>query len=149
MTRKSRACDAGPIGPWLIPLALAGALAPGVFAVIRYGTVRLALVSGTFLLLVGLPLLGLARLQLGKAFAVMPRATELVTHGLYSRIPHPMYAFLDLALLGAVAISRQAWLLIAWAGLVVVQAWQASREARVLEQAFGEAYRNYRRRTWW
>jgi protein-S-isoprenylcysteine O-methyltransferase Ste14 len=40
-------------------------------------------------------------------------------------------------------------LLIVWAAIVVVQAWQARRETKVLQQAFGEAYREYRRRTWW
>jgi protein-S-isoprenylcysteine O-methyltransferase Ste14 len=64
-------------------------------------------------------------------------------------MPHPMYVFLDLALLGVAVASRQAWLLVIWGGLVLAQAWQAQREAKVLEQAFGDAYRDYRRRTWW
>jgi protein-S-isoprenylcysteine O-methyltransferase Ste14 len=96
-----------------------------------------------------LPLLVLARRQLGNAFSVTPQAKGLVTKGLYARIPHPMYVSLDLALLGAVIMVRRPWLLIAWAGLVGAQVWQARREGRVLEQAFGDAYRTYRSRTWW
>jgi protein-S-isoprenylcysteine O-methyltransferase Ste14 len=46
-------------------------------------------------------------------------------------------------------MGRQVWLLAAWAGLVVVQALQARREAKVLEQAFGGAYRAYWSRTLW
>ena len=99
--------------------------------------------------MIGIPLLGLARRQLGRAFAITPQAKGLVTEGLYARIPHPMYAFLDLALLGVIIMARQQWLLVIWAGLVAVQASQARREARILEQAFGDAYRDYRRRTWW
>jgi protein-S-isoprenylcysteine O-methyltransferase Ste14 len=99
--------------------------------------------------LVALALLALARRQLGAAFAFTPQARGLVTHGLYSRLPHPMYVFLDLALLGGILMGRQVWLLAAWAGLVVVQALQARREAKVLEQAFSDAYRAYRSRTLW
>jgi protein-S-isoprenylcysteine O-methyltransferase Ste14 len=101
------------------------------------------------LIAVALPLLAVSRRQLGEAFAVGPRASVLVTHGLYSRIPHPMYAFLDLALLGLVTMLRLPWLLLIWACVIMIQAWQARREARVLEQAFGGAYRAYRSRTLW
>jgi protein-S-isoprenylcysteine O-methyltransferase Ste14 len=55
-----------------------------------------------------------------------------------------MYAFLDLALLGVIIMARRQWPLVIWAGLVAVQASQARREARILEQAFGDAYRDYR-----
>ena len=118
-------------------------------ALIWHGSREVALIAGAILLVVALALLAVSRRQLGEAFSVGPQAKVLVTHGLYSRIPHPMYAFLDLALLGAITMIRIPWLLIAWAGLIAVQAWQARREARVLEQAFGEAYSSYRRRTLW
>ncbi len=72
-----------------------------------------------------------------------------MTHGLYARIPHPMYVFLDLAVLGIVVVLRRGWLLVIWAGIIAVQARQANREEKVLEQQFGDAYRDYRRRTWW
>jgi protein-S-isoprenylcysteine O-methyltransferase Ste14 len=91
----------------------------------------------------------LARRQLGRAFAFTPQAKGLVTTGLYARIPHPMYLFLDLALLGGVTILRQVWLLAPWAALVAAQVLQARREATILEHAFGDAYRDYRKRTWW
>jgi protein-S-isoprenylcysteine O-methyltransferase Ste14 len=124
-------------------------LAASALLIIREGTERQGLVVGATLAVIGLPLLLLSRLQLGKAFAVAPRATTLVTHGLYSRIPHPMYAFLDLVLLGAVIALRQQWLVAVWLSLLAVQAWQAGRETRVLEQAFGDAYRRYRAQAWW
>jgi protein-S-isoprenylcysteine O-methyltransferase Ste14 len=124
-------------------------LGVGAFLLIQQGTRRQTLLTGGLLLIIGLPLLGLARRQLGRAFAITPQAKGLVTEGLYARIPHPMYAFLDLALLGAIIMARRQWLLVVWAGLVAVQASQARREARILEQAFGDAYRDYRRRTWW
>ena len=121
----------------------------GALALVRQGTGHQTLLAGGVLVAVGLPLLGLARWQLGSAFAVSPQAKGLVTQGLYARMPHPMYVFLDLALLGGIIMARQEWLFFVWAGFVAVQAWQARREARVLEQAYGDAYRAYRKRTWW
>jgi protein-S-isoprenylcysteine O-methyltransferase Ste14 len=130
-------------------LAAIVVLGLGALALVRQGTGHQTLLAGGVLVVVGLPLLGLARWQLGRAFAVTPQAKGLVTQGLYARIPHPMYVFLDLALLGAIIMARREWLLVVWAGLVAVQVRQARREARVLEQAYGDAYRAYRKRTWW
>jgi len=133
----------------IVLLTLAALLAVGAGALIEWGSPQAGFLAGGVVVLVSLPLLALARRQLGAAFTLTPQARALVTHGLYSRIPHPMYAFLDLALLGGIVMLRQVWLPAAWAGLVVVQALQARREAKVLEQAFGDAYRAYRNRTWW
>lgn len=130
-------------------LAAIAVLGLGALALVRQGTGHQTLLAGGVLVVVGLPLLGLARWQLGRAFTVTPQAKGLVTQGLYARMPHPMYVFLDLALLGAIIMARREWLLVVWAGLVAVQVWQARREARVLEQAYGDAYRAYRKRTWW
>jgi len=124
-------------------------LALGAYALIQQATSQTTLLMGAFLVLAGLALLIVSRQQLGKAFAVTPQAKSLVTHGLYARIPHPMYVFLDLALLGGIIILRQPWLFVVLGALVMVQVWQAGREARVLEKAFGNAYREYRKRTWW
>jgi protein-S-isoprenylcysteine O-methyltransferase Ste14 len=106
------------------------------------------LVGGVFVL-IGLAMLVLSRRQLGNSFSVSPQATSLVTHGLYGRIPHPMYVFLDLALLGGILMLHRPWLLAVLGILVLTQAWQSGREARVLDRAFGDAYREYRKHTWW
>jgi protein-S-isoprenylcysteine O-methyltransferase Ste14 len=137
--------------PMRVALLLAAAVlfAVGVGSVIVLGTKESALLCGGVLVLVGLPLVVLARLQLGSAFAFTPQAKGLVTRGLYSRIPHPMYVFLDLALLGGITLLRQLWLLVPWVGLIAVQVLQARRETAILERAFGDAYRDYRKRTWW
>jgi protein-S-isoprenylcysteine O-methyltransferase Ste14 len=130
-------------------LAIAVLLALGALALIRQGTRQETLLVGGLLVLIGLPLVALARRQLGRAFTLTPQAKGLVMQGLYARIPHPMYVFLDVTLLGAIIILRQGWPLVLWAGLVCVQAWQARRETMVLEQAFGDAHREYRKLTWW
>ncbi len=108
---------------------------------------RVALLLGGLIAIGASTLVVVARVQLGRAFAVAPRAKALVSRGLYSRVSHPLYVFVDLALLGVILAFRVPLLLVGWACLVAAHVWQASREERILEQAFGEAYRAYRRRT--
>ena len=104
--------------------------------------------AGTVLALTGIGGVALARYQLGTSFAVKPEARELVTSGLYSRIRNPIYVFGLVMLVGLALVLqiRAAWIVVA--GLAVVQMIRAHREAGVLEAAFGDAYREYRRKTW-
>jgi protein-S-isoprenylcysteine O-methyltransferase Ste14 len=128
----------------VVALLTAGA----IIAITHHGRTFTSSLGGA-LVLAGVPLMVLGRLQLGKAFSLGPKATTLVTHGLYSKIPHPLFVFLDVALLGVLIALRQPWLVAPWLALVAVHAWAARREARVLERAFGDAYRQYRAKTWW
>ena len=130
-------------------LTVAIVLALGAGGLVVQGSSQARVLGGGALVLSGLPLMLLARRQLGSAFAFTPQAKGLITTGLYSRVPHPMYVFLDVTLLGGIILLGVAWLLIPWIGLVALQSLQARREARVLERAFGDAYRDYRQRTWW
>lgn len=124
-------------------------LALGAVALIRLGSREVTLVVGGVLTVVSLALLVLARVQLGSSFTVLPEARELVTRGLYRRIPDPLFAFLDLALVGVIIVARQPLWLFLWVILVMAHVWASRREAAVLEQAFGDAYRAYRKSTWW
>jgi len=89
-----------------------------------------------------------SRRQLGEAFTVTPKAKALVTTGLYSRIQHPMYLFLDLFLLCIIVAINSPTLILAWAVLVVVQAIQSRREEKILSTAFGAQYDAYKDGTW-
>jgi hypothetical protein len=50
-------------------------------------------VAGLLVAILGLAALTVARVELGNSFSVAPRATPLVTRGLYSRIRNPVYIF--------------------------------------------------------
>lgn len=132
--------------PFFVALGAAGAAALVVLA-----SRRASFFAGAVILVVGLVLLALSLWQLGRAFSLTftPQAKGLVTHGLYSRIPHPMYVFMGVAFLGAIIMLGRPWLVLLWIAFIIEAAWHARREAKVLEDAFGDAYRNYRRRTWW
>lgn len=103
---------------------------------------------GTALVVVGLSFICVARYQLGRSFSIKPEAHALVTAGLYSKIRNPIYVFGAVILAGVILVvgRPEGWLLLLAA--VVGQTIRARREARVLEAAFGDAYREYRRKTW-
>ena len=76
------------------------------------------IVAGVALAAISFALVILARVQLGKSFAVTPQATDLVTHDLYSRLQHPMYVFVDLTVCGfALAVQRWQVLLLLAGGI--------------------------------
>lgn len=105
-------------------------------------------VGGAVLVAAGVAGWAAARIEIGASFAVQARAKKLVTGGIYAKIRNPIYVFSAVAAAGlALLAGRPVWLL-ALAVLVPVQTWRARVEARVLEAKFGEAYREYRRKTW-
>ncbi len=58
-------------------------------------------------IIIGLPsflLMLISRRQLGESFTIMPEAKTLVTTGLYYRIQHPLYFFLDLFLVSIIIV---------------------------------------------
>jgi protein-S-isoprenylcysteine O-methyltransferase Ste14 len=104
--------------------------------------------AGLTLAAVSFTLTVVARVQLGTSFAVTPKANELITHGLYSRLQHPMYLFLDSTVFG-IALALHRWYV--WLVLIVLvplQVRNAIREREVLRAKFGERYDAYRRATW-
>ena len=103
---------------------------------------------GLLLGLIGLAGVILSRYTLGRSFSVAPKATALVTSGIYSRIRNPIYISGEIFMVGLVLMVGRRDLLIVPLALVPVQIVRARREAAVLEAKFGDAYREYRKRTW-
>ena len=109
---------------------------------------RAETIAGVMLAAISFALAVVARVQLGKSFAVTPKAKDLVTHGLYSRLQHPMYVFVDLTVCG-IALAVHGWhVLLLLVGLVPLQMRNAHRESTLLKDKFGEHYEKYRRATW-
>lgn len=102
----------------------------------------LAVAIPSFLLLI------LARLQLGRAFSVEAKATMLVTTGIYARIRNPIYVFGAILIAGLIVWGQRPWLLLVFVILVPLQIFRARKEAQVLEARFGQAYLDYKRKTW-
>jgi protein-S-isoprenylcysteine O-methyltransferase Ste14 len=107
---------------------------------IRY--LGLALAIGGFVCWV------VARIQLGKSFSIQAKATELVTHGIYSKIRNPVYVFGTVFIVGMILwFDRPIYFLVLLI-IIPMQILRARKEAQVLEAKFGDAYREYRSKTW-
>lgn len=110
-----------------------------------YGPTRLI---ALLVALIGLAGVILSRYTLGRSFSVAPKATALVTSGIYSRIRNPIYISGVIFLVGVVLMVERPKLLAVLLVLIPMQIIRARREAAVLEAKFGDVYREYRRRTW-
>jgi len=107
-----------------------------------------AWVAGVILAAVGFPLWVVARRQLGAAFSVRAKAGQLVTHGLYARVRHPIYFFGCIAYFGSL-LALQNWpFLVLWLTLTPIELVRIRREEHALEAKFGDDYRRYRSSTW-
>jgi protein-S-isoprenylcysteine O-methyltransferase Ste14 len=104
--------------------------------------------TGLLLMTPALILLITARVQLGNAFSVGPKATQLVTHGIYSRIRNPIYVFGTLVFTGLFLFLERPLLLLFLVPVLVLQITRARAEARILEAHFGDQYRQYKTHTW-
>lgn len=127
-----------------VVVALLYLLAPGV----RERPWTPLRITGAMIAVISFVLLSVAGKQLGESLSVRPEARKLVTHGLYSRIRNPIYIFAELMLLGIILALHLYWLFVLIPVLIIIQVVQAHREAKVLENAFGQAYVDYRKRTW-
>jgi protein-S-isoprenylcysteine O-methyltransferase Ste14 len=104
--------------------------------------------AGAALAVVGLAGIVVARYQLGKSFAIKAEAHQLVTQGIYSKIRNPIYVFGVVLGAGFVLVLHRPILWLFVLAMIVLQTLRARREAQVLEAAFGDAYREYRRKSW-
>jgi len=105
-------------------------------------------VAGLCMLASGALLWSLARIQLGQSFSIGAKATALVTHGLYARIRNPVYVFGSLAIAGLCLFFQRPIFLMVFLVIGPLQVVRARKEAEVLEAAFGDTYREYKRKTW-
>lgn len=90
----------------------------------------------------------LAKLQLGTSFSFRAEARTLVTHGLYSKIRHPIYLFSSLALVGTAFCMRSVYFSVYVGVTIAAQLWRIRRENGVLRDRFGQQYLNYHQKTW-
>ena len=104
--------------------------------------------AGVALAVISFALVILARVQLDKSFSVTPKANDLVMHGLYSRLQHPMYVFVDLTVCGIALAAHRWYVLLTLVILLPLQTRNARRERNLLQEKFRERYELYRRATW-
>jgi protein-S-isoprenylcysteine O-methyltransferase Ste14 len=83
--------------------------------------------------------------KLGKSFAIMPEARNLVTSGPYAWARHPLYAMEIITLIGTAIQFQQPWAGLLALGVILLQVARTVFEERVLADAYPE-YAAYRAR---
>jgi protein-S-isoprenylcysteine O-methyltransferase Ste14 len=143
--------------------ALVGAVFVGSFILpvlylftplLRFADYRLANVVmwvGLFVMILALWLFWRSHVDLGLNWSItleMRKGHDLVTHGVYRRVRHPMYSAIFLfAIAQGMLLSN--WFA-GWAGLVTFAALYLSRvgnEEKMMREVFGSEYDAYMRRT--
>jgi protein-S-isoprenylcysteine O-methyltransferase Ste14 len=105
-------------------------------------------IFGLLVVIAAAPALTVARIQLGNSFSLRPEARELVTTGIYSKIRSPIYVFGIILVAGLLLYldrPKYFWLFLI---LIPMQIIRSRAEGRVLEERFGDAYRQYNSQTW-
>lgn len=107
----------------------------------------LGVVLGSF----SLPLLAWTQLALGSNFSTtlhVRREHTLVTSGPYLYVRHPMYTALFLSMSAILLLTRN-WIVggVPLVGLCVIVLLRIQREERAMIEKFGDAYREYMKRT--
>ena len=108
-------------------------------------------VTGMVLSFLALVLLFVSHENLGRNFSTKLTPKEdcsLVTNGLYAYVRHPMYSVYLLFFIGLFLLTTN-WL-IGGAGIsiiILLMAGRTGKEERLLEDRFGNAYEEYRKRT--
>jgi protein-S-isoprenylcysteine O-methyltransferase Ste14 len=162
-TRRPAGRAVGPAAGWLrcalfYPLALAAFLGCSALGwrslplELSTGWRTLALIVGTLVYFPGLALLLWGRLALGKMYFVstsfgaqLYADHQLVRHGPYALVRHPMYVGLITAALGGLLIY-QTWTTAAFAVCAPFVLLRARREEQALAAEFGEQWQAYCRR---
>lgn len=141
-----------------LPLAKAKGSAPRLWAILGANYTYLLLLLpktppappfallSTLLVLAGTAAATWVLLTLGKGFAILPQARQLVTSGPYRLVRHPLYVAEQIAVLGLCLQFQQPWaMLIALTGFTV-QFPRMHYEENILAATF-PAYRQYAEHT--
>ena len=106
-------------------------------------------VAGTLVILIGAVVVGWARLAFAswRFRARLDAGHQLATGGPFRLVRHPIYAGLDLLALGSALWAPMTLTILGAIAMVLGGELRARAEEPLLEHAFGDSYRDYRRRT--
>ncbi len=103
---------------------------------------------GLVLMVPSLIIITVACFQQASAFSAGAQTNHLVTSGIYRRIRNPIYLFSIPFIVGFMLLFGFIHNLPYVAIVIVLQIRRARKESRILETAFGDTYREYRKQTW-
>ncbi len=131
---------------WLLGISLPEGVLWGHTLTQQFG--HLGMYIGTALALIGIALVVLGWREVYRRYWSKEEGKgELITDGIYRFIRHPQYTGFLLITLGMLLDWATLPMLIMWPLLAALYYRLARREERELEEEFGDAYRQYARRT--
>lgn len=96
----------------------------------------------------GLTIWWAATITLKQAFSLIPKASELIQTGVYSKIRHPIYVGLSITGVGLTILTRASVFILLTAAVILSSIGRAKLEENKLVKKFGEKYLNYKKNTW-
>ena len=128
--------------------AFAGTAAPFAVPIVSEGFAGSAVRETVSAIVLGAGLVAMlwALGALGTNISVVPQAREVVTHGPYARVRHPLYAAELLNVVGLCLAYNGMWPWVVLMALAAFQVFRARREEQLLTQEL-PGYADYKKRT--
>jgi len=77
-----------------------------------------------------------------------PKIDKLVTHGIYSKILHPMYWGVNLTFVGLVLLYPKPWFILLCLFIILYFFYRMRIETSYLSEKLGEEYQKHKKETW-
>ncbi len=131
---------------WLV--AFAGTSAPFAIPIVSHGLVEQPARETTSAVVLGVGLVAMlwALGALGTNISVVPQAREVISHGPYARVRHPLYAAELINVIGLCLAHTGPWTWLVLAALITFQVIRARREEEHLSREL-PGYVDYKSRT--
>lgn len=119
-----------------------------VVALMLYWNNTVTFFLSLFLMSLGLIIWWSATITLGKSFSLVPKATELIQSGIYSKIRHPIYLGFSMTWIGGALLTKSRLIVVLAICAVLSSVMRALLEEKKLVKTFGEKYMAYKKQTW-
>jgi len=107
--------------------------------------------TGLVISVIGLFIWWSAKIALGENWDAgygQPKIKKLVTHGIYSKISHPLYLGINLTLIGLILIHQNIILSVISSIIVIYFFSRMYVETKFLTKNLGKKYLDYKKKTW-
>lgn len=147
LIRRPSASGRG-VGGWVADAAAVGgtAVVMGLSMAPRTAEAVWMLATAEAFLTIGLIVMVIGLVSLGRSFGIMPRARGLKTSGLYQWVRHPIYLGEYLAFSGMLLLTLSPLTVVVYAAFVALQSYRMVVEEKTLASAYPE-YSAYAART--
>lgn len=108
-------------------------------------------IIGALINIVGLIVWWSAKLTLAENWDAgygKPKIKRLITHGIYSKIRHPLYWGINITLIGLFILYPKVWFVVISLVIIIYFFHRMHTENAYLSEKLGEEYRDYKKKTW-